>query len=83
MSADTIRLEIRAKIAELAAVLGNDASTATDDDILPFTGLLDSAALMEFLSWYEDHFRLSLEQDEINIDNFGSIRAMTNYTLRR
>ena len=83
MSAETIQREIRGKIAELAARLGNDAFTLTDDDILPFTGLPDSAGLMELVAWYEDHFRLALKQEEINIDNFGSIRAMTEFALRR
>lgn len=83
MSAGTIQQEIRDKIVELAARMGNDASAVTDDDILPFTGLLDSAGLMELVAWYEDHFRLPLKQEEINIDNFGSIRAMTEFALRR
>jgi acyl carrier protein len=83
MNAETMQHEIRGKIAELAARLGNDASAVNDDDILPFTGLLDSAGLMELVAWYEDHFRLPLKQEEINIDNFGSIRAMTEFALRR
>ncbi len=83
MNAETMQQEIRGKIAELAARLGNDAATVTDDDIVPFTGILDSAGLMELVAWYEDHFRLPLKQEEINIDNFGSIRAMTEFALRR
>jgi D-alanine--poly(phosphoribitol) ligase subunit 2 len=83
MNAETMQQEIRGKIAELAARLGNDSAAVTDDDILPFTGLLDSAGLMELVAWYEDHFRLPLKQEEINIDNFGSIRAMTEFALRR
>jgi D-alanine--poly(phosphoribitol) ligase subunit 2 len=83
MNAETMQREIRGKIAELAARLGNDSAAVTDDDILPFTGLLDSAGLMELVAWYEDHFRLPLKQEEINIDNFGSIRAMTEFALRR
>lgn len=82
MTAETIQRDIRTKIAELAGRLGNDAAQVTDDDILPFTGILDSAGLMELVAWYEDHFRLPLKQDEINIDNFGSIRAMTDFALR-
>ena len=56
--------------------------TGHDDEILPFTGLLDSAALMELVAWYEQHFGLTLKQEEINIDNFGSIRAMTEFGSR-
>lgn len=82
MNTETMLAEIRAKVIELAAKLGNDATGVTDDDILPFTGLLDSAALMELVAWYEHHFGLTLKQNEINIDSFGSIRAMTEFARR-
>jgi D-alanine--poly(phosphoribitol) ligase subunit 2 len=82
MNTETMQAEVRAKVVELAAKLGNDATAVGDDDILPFTGLLDSAALMELVAWYERHFGLTLQQDEINIDNFGSIRAMTEFGRR-
>lgn len=82
MNAETMQAEIRAKVVDLAAKLGNDATGVSDDEILPFTGLLDSAALMELVAWYEQHFGLTLKQEEINIDNFGSIRAMTEFVRR-
>jgi D-alanine--poly(phosphoribitol) ligase subunit 2 len=82
MNTETMQAEIRAKVVDLAAKLGNDATGVSDDEILPFTGLLDSAALMELVAWYEQHFGLTLKQEEINIDNFGSIRAMTEFGSR-
>jgi D-alanine--poly(phosphoribitol) ligase subunit 2 len=82
MNTETMQAEIRAKVVDLAAKLGNDATGVSDDEILPFTGLLDSAALMELVAWYEQHFGLTLKQEEINIDNFGSIRAMTEFGRR-
>jgi D-alanine--poly(phosphoribitol) ligase subunit 2 len=82
MNTETMQAEIRAKVVELAAKLGNDATGVSDDEILPFTGLLDSAALMELVAWYEQHFGLTLKQEEISIDNFGSIRAMTEFGSR-
>jgi D-alanine--poly(phosphoribitol) ligase subunit 2 len=82
MNAETMQAEIRAKVVDLAGKLGNDATGVSDDEILPFTGLLDSAALMELVAWYEQHFGLTLKQEEINIDNFGSIRAMTEFGSR-
>jgi hypothetical protein len=33
--------------------------------------------------WYESAYDLSLSQDEINIDNLGSVNAMTDYLLKR
>ena len=83
MTPETKRAEIRAKVIELAARLGNNASAVPDDEILPFTGLLDSAGLMELVAWYESHFRIPLKQDEINIDNFGSIQSMTDFGADR
>ena len=83
MTPETMMAEIRAKVVELAAKLGNDAGGVSDDEILPFTGLLDSAGLMELVAWYEKHFALTLSQDEINIDNFGSIRAMAEFVQKR
>jgi hypothetical protein len=32
---------------------------------------------MELVAWFESHFQIPLKQDEINIDNFGSIQSMT------
>ena len=80
---EAIRDTIRAKVRELAARLGNDASGLTDDEILPVTGLLDSAAVLELVVWYENAYDLPLKQEEINIDNLGSVNAMTDYLLAR
>ena len=80
---EAIRDTIRAKVKELAAGLGNDASGLTDDEILPVTGLLDSAAVLELVVWYENAYDLPLKQEEINIDNLGSVNAMTDYLLAR
>jgi hypothetical protein len=33
--------------------------------------------------WYEQTYNLSLKQDEINIDNLGSVDAMTDFLLAR
>ncbi len=71
--------EIRAKIAELAKGLGRDPSDLRDDHIIPQTGLLDSAALMMLIVWYEDEFGVSTEDEELTIDNFGSIDLMDSY----
>jgi acyl carrier protein len=81
---DAIKSRIRAKIAELSAALGNDDPHGlADDEIIPATGLLDSAALLELVAWYEAEFDLPLKQEEINIDNLGSIDAMAGYLIGR
>ena len=80
---DVITAGIRAKIVEIAAGLGIDAADFTDDDIIPATGLLDSAGVLELIVWYETEYHVPLKDDEINIDNLGSINAMTNFLLAR
>ena len=80
---DTVKGAIRAKVIELAANLGFDASGLQDEDIIPATGLLDSAGILELVVWYENEYDFPLQQDEINIDNLGSVNAMTDFLLER
>jgi acyl carrier protein len=60
-----------------------DASDIGDDDIIPATGYVDSAAILELVVWYEDVYEMPLKQEEINIDNLGSINSMTEFVLKR
>lgn len=83
LNRDEIRAALRAKVVELAKALDMDASGVTDDDILPATGLLDSNAILELVVWYETTYDFPIEQEEINIDNLGSINAMADFLLSR
>lgn len=78
-----IRDKIREKVASLVKELGGDAGQIRDDDIIPATGLLDSAGILALVVWYEEAFDMKLKQEEINIDNLGSVESMTNYVLER
>jgi acyl carrier protein len=80
---DEIRAALRAKVVELARALDMDASGVADDDILPATGLLDSNAILELVVWFETTYDFPIEQEEINIDNLGSISAMADFLLAR
>jgi acyl carrier protein len=80
---ETVKAAIRARVIELARSLGMDASDIADDDVIPATGLLDSTAVLELVVWYEKTYDLPLKQEEINIDNLGSINAMTGFLLAR
>jgi len=76
------RDRIRRKIMELAQALGRDGSKLGDDQLIPQSGLLDSASLMMLIVWYETEFGISTENEELTIDNFGTINLMVDY-LRR
>jgi acyl carrier protein len=81
--ASTIRTAIREKLIEIADGLGADARPVADEDIIPATGVLDSAGIFELIAWYEQRFDLILEQAEINIDNLGSVHRMADYVVKR
>jgi len=80
---DEIKAALRAKVVELAKVLDMDASDVADDDVLPATGLLDSNAILELVVWFETTYDFPIKQEEINIDNLGSINAMADFLLSR
>ena len=80
---DQIKAALRAKVVALARDIDMDASDITDDDILPATGLLDSNAILELVVWFETTYDFPIKQEEINIDNLGSINAMADFLLAR
>jgi acyl carrier protein len=80
---DEIKAALRAKVVDLAKALDTDATGVADDDILPATGLLDSNAILELVVWFETAYNFPIKQEEINIDNLGSINAMADFLLSR
>jgi acyl carrier protein len=80
---DDAKQRIRRKITELAAELGRDAARLRDDEPIPQTGLLDSASLMMLILWYETTFGISTEEEELTVDNFGTVDLMIDYLRRR
>jgi D-alanine--poly(phosphoribitol) ligase subunit 2 len=83
LSRESIEAEIKAKIVAIAAQTGDDASELGPDEIIPATGLIDSTGLLELLAWYEKTFAIHLSQDEIIIDNLGTLTRMAEFVLRR
>lgn len=83
MNKEAIAAEIKAKIVEIAAQVGDDASELELDDIIPATGLIDSTGLLELIAWYEKHYGIPLAQEEINIDNLGTLTRMAEFVLRK
>lgn len=80
---NAIKAAIRAKVVELAKALDMDARDVADDDILPATGLLDSNAILELVVWFETTYDFPIKQEDVNVDNLGSINAMADFLLAR
>jgi D-alanine--poly(phosphoribitol) ligase subunit 2 len=83
LNRNEIKAALYTKVVELAKALDMDASGVTDDDILPATGLLDSSAILELVVWFEAAYNFPIKQEDINIDNLGSINAMADFLLSR
>jgi len=83
MNRASIAAEIKAKVIEIAAQTGDDASELGLDEIIPATGLIDSTGLLELIAWYEKTYEIPLAQEEINIDNLGTLTRMAEFVLRK
>lgn len=73
---------IKREIEKLAEALGQDASELREDASILQTGLLDSASLMMLIVWFETEFDVSTEEEELTVDNFGTIALMADYLDR-
>lgn len=79
----SIEATIKNKVMEIANTLGYDASDLQPDDIIPATGLIDSAGLLELVAWYESYYDIKILTSEITIDNLGTLSSMADFLLRR
>ena len=79
MNDDDTKAKIHAKIVELARSLRHDARSLKNDQEIPSSGLLDSPTLMELIIWFEGEFDVEIDQDQLTLENFGTIDAMAAY----
>lgn len=85
MNLDTAAIEaaIKARVMEIADGLGADASDLQSDEVIPATGLIDSAGLLDLIAWFEGAYQIKIPTDEFTIDNLGTMTAMAQYLRRR
>lgn len=57
-------------------------SIGPDDDLLR-QGLLDSIAIMEVVAFVEQAFGISVEGDEVTVDNFQSLASIARLVERK
>ena len=75
--------ELRVILGDVAGKLGQDAARVADDDVIPDTGVLDSAGLLEFVVLLDEKYALALEPEEMTIENLGSLIAIADFILAR
>jgi acyl carrier protein len=73
---------IRAKVLALAEASGNSNAEIGDDEIIPETGLVSSAGIVELVLWVERQFGLAIDDDDITVDKLGSIALIAAYVTK-
>lgn len=57
-------------------MMGNGQTKVDPDQSLVSSGVLDSLALLRLISFIEDQFGVTIEDDEVIPDNFQTINVM-------
>jgi acyl carrier protein len=71
--------KIHAKIVAIAKKLGRNATKLRYDAVLLHEGLLDSAGILELIFWIESEYDVEFDQEELSVDNFGTILQMVDF----
>jgi D-alanine--poly(phosphoribitol) ligase subunit 2 len=74
---------LRGMLQTLAENLGTDASGLEEDDMIPDTGILDSAGIIEFVMTFDNVYELGLQAEDMTIDNLGSLSAIAAFIAAR
>jgi acyl carrier protein len=79
---DSIVAELRCYIFQNVLV-GEDPARLRDDDPLLDSGVLDSFAIVQLVSFIEERFGLKLAADEITEERFATIAALSSFLAER
>jgi D-alanine--poly(phosphoribitol) ligase subunit 2 len=79
---DSIIAAIKAEVVRIAARLDGDASDLGSDELIPASGLIDSAGLLELIAWFEGAYDLTVPAADLTVDNLGTMQVMADYVRR-
>ncbi len=80
--ADTIETDLRNFITE-NFLFGDESRTIAGSDSLIQNDLMDSTGILELVAFLEDHFGISVADEDIMPENLDSIDRITAYVTRR
>lgn len=80
---DEIKNAIRNAVVQLSKDCGIGAENVDDDCVIPEARILDSSSIIELVIWLEMHFSIEIPQDEVTMDNLGSINQMADYVIKK
>lgn len=73
---------IKAEIVRIAERLDCDAADLASDELIPASGLIDSAGLLELIAWFEAAYAFTVPPPDLTVDNLGTMEAMADYVRR-
>ncbi len=59
-------------------LMGQGVEFGNDDSLLE-EGIIDSLGLLEIVNFIEAEFELSVEDEDVTLDNFGTVSAIASY----
>lgn len=59
----------------------SDVSLSSEDDLLG-SGLVDSLGMIQLLAFIEEKFEIKVPPQDMTIENFMSVEAISNYLVR-
>jgi acyl carrier protein len=81
MTLEEISKEIIIFIEQLSGV-DSDKNIATNESLLS-EQVVDSLGIIELVSHIEGKYNLQMEQDDLIVENFDSVRAISNYIVSK
>ena len=73
---------IRSYVFENFVMTGSPEDIPLEESLVDLE-ILDSFAIVEVATWVEKEFKVTIEDNEIVRENFGSIGLMAQFTLRK
>ena len=81
MTIDGISKEITAFIEQLSGV-DSSKDIATNDALLS-EQVVDSLGIIEIVSHVEGKYNLRIDQDDLTVENFDSVKAISSYIVSK
>jgi len=78
MTQEEIRGRVWAYIVENFLYMRQNVEVDPDASLLR-KGVLDSMGVLEMIGFVEESFGISVDQDEVTMEHFGTLNAITRY----
>jgi len=83
MNRTSIEQELSAHLAQAAIARGKPSGNIDAERPFFEAGILDSLSLLDFVSFVEKRYDIDISGRDIVPENFGSLRTVTDYVVRR